>query len=535
MPDFTQLPAAPARARARSGIAWLLALVVVLVSHVRGADEHPNNQDRELDLLFARQMAHEGLIAHPCRSPLVPALLAPFEGDDPGFYERARWVGLVSGALALVLWMGAASRVFGRGVALLSALVLLPEWTFQVSRIRPEPIAAALIALAAERLARRAASRRPRLQVGLAGAVLGAAHLAKGSGPLTLAAAALYLATSERRRAVGHLLALFAGFVVVASPHLIDSTVRHGQPFFNANSAHVMWEERGEDQQWRWSEATPASWWEANGLRGSLARLAHGLLVVHHGFWLYAFLLACAIAALRRRARPSPPPDPAPARAWIGFAVATTLAWLPAFAWYVPIAIGRRYLFPVVALVVPALAHFLLRALAARHPRRFESLSLRASRVADALGRPVFGVSISLVLLGGLVAVHVREAAHPPASGPLAPFDAATLDAASRLRALDGARVLVGPAAAIPSPWLFYPHATDVYLPPGLGPRTRSWISSHADYVLLNRDLLTRRRDDLADLAHVGPDGGIVLDSSSTPMTWRIAGDYVLVPAFAIR
>lgn len=495
-------PAAREGAGRRVRVALLLALVVAVVAHVRGAGEHPNNQDRELDLLLARRIVAEGVWTDGCRSPLFPLCLAPVAGADAGFAQRARWVGLATGALAFAVVFLVLARLASERTALVAALALGPEWTFQVSRLRGEPIAAALVVVCAACLATRRGAAHPLRAAFLAGAFAGASHLAKGSGPLTLLAASAVVVVQDRRRAMAPVALLVAGFVLVAAPLLVDTARRFGSPFFNANTAHVMWEEAGEDQQWRWSTATPASWWAAHGLAGTLERLGRGLLVVTHGPVLWATLAAAAaLRWARRRGGATTVPDGA--AAFVGVTAAFVVAWLPPFAWYVPIANGRRYLFPVVAAAVPALVVVLEAALRARAARAAAAVDAVGARLLAVLASPVALVAAVVAL----VAADVVESRSPPRPGPRVPFDEATLAVASRLRALpEGTRVLAGPSATVPSPWLVHPAATYVHLPSGLPPaEAEAWVRGHADVVLWSRGLATRRPQPFASWADGAP------------------------------
>ncbi|MFO0932702.1 MAG: glycosyltransferase family 39 protein [Planctomycetota bacterium] len=506
-----EAPPSPARATgARALLAALaLALLVAAVAHVRGAGEHPNNQDRELDLLLARRIATQGILTDGARSPLFPLLLAPFQGGDPGFPQRARWVALALGGLAFGGVFLLLRSVLPERVAVVATLLAGPEWTFEVSRVRPEPLVAfALVALATA-LARATTSPRPLRLVAVAGVAAGLAHLGKGSGPLTVVAAVLFLVATRRARALPAVAVFVGAFLVAASPLLVATARAFGSPFHNANTAHVMWEAAGEDQQWRWSTATPATWWAAHGLSGTVARLLDGAARVTHGPLLYALLAAAAAGIAIRRRGPRGPvaavPGPTPTTAFVGVAVATALVWGPAFAWYVPIANGRRYLFPVAALALPALVAPHHAFVAARAP----ALAARADRVAAAGRRAAGHVAAVAAAALALVAVEVREAAHPPAVGPRVPFDRATLDTAARLRALpEGTRILAGPAATVPSPWLVSATRDYVHLPPGLAPAdAERFVRAHADVVLLSENLTTRRAATFGPWARRRPDG----------------------------
>lgn len=493
--------------------AWLaaatLAVLVAAVAHVRGAREHPNNQDRELDLLLARRVVAEGVLTDGARSPLFPLLLAPFQGGDPGFAMRARWVALATGGLAAAAAFLLVRRALGDRVAVASTLLLGPEWTFQVSRLRPEPVVAALLvaftAALAAAVARRDAARRPLGALALAGVAAGLAHLGKGSGPLTIGAAAVVGVLAWRRRAALPLAVVVGVAALVASPLLVDAARRFGSPLHNANVAHVMWERAGEDQQWRWSVATPASWWAAEGVGGTLRRLGRGLSAVTHGPWLLATVVVVAVAADRRR-RAADPSGARAVLAWGGVAVALVLAWAPPFAWYVPIANGRRYLFPV----LPAAVAALIAAgdlLLARPGGRLAALGDRGARAVLAVaGRPA-ALALALLALG---LAEVREATAPPDGGPRRPFDAATLEVAAALRRLPpGTRVLAGPAATVPSPWLVYPEVELVHLPSGLdAAAAAAWTAAHADAVLVSENLVTRRPVPFATWARLEPGPG---------------------------
>jgi len=299
---------------------------------------------------------------------------------------------------------------------------------------------------------------------------------------------------------------------VAARELTIDTARQFGAPFHNANVAHVMWEAAGEDQQWRWSTATVGSWWAAHGFAGSLARLGDGLRRVTHGPILYALLAAAAVAvAVRRHRRDAFPPaatSPAPSAtsAYVAVAVALTAAWLPAFSWYVPIANGRRYLFPGVAVAVPALVALFDAGVVGLAPRLVERVTRAAAGLVRACGHPA-AVAAAALALG---AVEIREAARPPTVGPRVPFDAATLATAARLRALPaGTRILAGPAATVPSPWLVSDRRDYVHLPPDVGPaEAAAWVRAHADVVLLSDNLRTRRAAVFGAWARPDPAGG---------------------------
>jgi hypothetical protein len=191
------------------------------------------------------------------------------------------------------------------------------------------------------------------------------------------------------------------------------------------------------------------------------------------------------------------------------------LAWLPPFAWYVPIANSRRYLFPVVAVAGPAFVGWLVVAVRGAWPRAAAAGDTVLDRSFVLLAHPL----VVLVAAAALVGAELREAQRPPAGGPRVPFTQETLRVADALRRWPpGTRVLAGPAATVPSPWLVYPHAIYTHLPSRLdGAAAERWIRTEADVVLLSPNLVSRRPTPFREWASLRGDGALI---ATAPPAW---------------
>jgi 4-amino-4-deoxy-L-arabinose transferase-like glycosyltransferase len=506
------LPSSDPAARApRAARLWLAALVSVFVAHAWHATASlpATARDQTADLLLALRMREEGVVSDGNRHPLLPAFLAPLARRDPSYFVEARAVSVVLSGAAVALAGLATAAVFGRGVALLAVALALLEFRFHARRIAPEPLVAGLVVAGAMALAKGAGARRPLLLAFAAGVALGLAWLAKGTAILSLAAALLWLPFARGRPRARTAGALLLGFALAGSPLLLWNVARHGSPFHNANTSHVFWEDAWDADLDRRSTATAADWFARHDAGDAARRLADGATRQKGVEWPYAFLALAAAGALLRRRPGSPlraPEDPA-RRDARRLAVVSCLVWVPPFAWYAPIVASRRFLFPLVPLVLPPAIDLVRRAAGPAGARAVAA----ARRFAVSAAAPV-------VAAAAIVAVALVVRAGPPDPARHVPRGAvAAADALARLpRADDGRvpRVLAKPSRTAPPDWLVHGHATLVSLPSRLAageraPSGPAW--ARADAVLLSSGLLAQRREALAAIARWDDERGIVL------------------------
>jgi hypothetical protein len=458
--------------------------------YVRGGTLDPTARDQTADLTTALRIHEGGFTWNGNRSPLLPLLLAPFARRDPAFFVAARLLSVLLAALCALALYAACARTWSPALGLWATVGFLFELRFQARRICPEPLVALLVILATWAFAAREESARPRRLALLAGVLLGLGWMAKGSALLALGALGLWALLASRRRRVEAVVLLALGFTLGGAPLLVFNARHFGTPLYNANSAHVMWEDAWDVDLDQTSRASLGSYAAHHDLGDAAARLLHGLGRQKAVEWVYAFLGVVLLAALLRLRRPD---EPARQRAWRGIAVVSCFVWLPPMAWYEPIAASRRFLFPVLGLL-PAAA----LGLCPWRPRLPSPLRRAVPWAAGAA-------------LAGAVAL---AAAHGNPWRELH-VDEGTLALVRHLRApgFRGARILARPSRDAPPGWLLEGQVTFVALPFAVAGEREAvaYVRSEAGYVLLGEGLLRLRPTPFGALAAWDPTRGVVL------------------------
>jgi 4-amino-4-deoxy-L-arabinose transferase-like glycosyltransferase len=506
------VPSGPAAPGPRTRWGLVAAGLVLLFSgflYARTQDLDAGARDQAHDLALALEIREGRALTDGNRHPLLPAALAPFAAREPSFFVRARLVTLALVAAGLLATWAATAGVFGGGLALFALAISLFEVRLQARRVCPEPILAALLVLAVAALARAPSAARPARGYLAAGALAGLAWLAKGSAILMLPVFALHLLVSRRPGRVRSLLLVLAGFVVVASPLLVWNAATHGSPIHNANTAHVAWEDRWDEDLDDTSTATLSSWWAAHGLGDAISRLFGGLVRQRGIEWPAGFLLLSLLAWSTGRiphigVRPEFPRFADSPSEWHRIAVWTCLVWWPAFAWYAPIVSSRRLLFPIVPLLIPPA----LAMVAA-----FAPALARGVRVPRGV---VVGAALLFAAGGGALAVR----AGLPDPARHIPRHAARLAASLPLAKGETIRVLARPSRTIPPDWLFPAGYVLVGLPRSVADGdVAAWMSTHAELLLVSEGLSRNRPGAFLAFAHFDDALGLIpVASWETPM-----------------
>ena len=512
-------PPAPAHGAAATsamdpGSVALVALGLVLLFagflYATTQDLDAGARDQSHDLALALDIRDGERLTDGNRHPLLPALLAPVAAREPEFFVRARLVTLALVAAGLLAGWLATARVFGAGLALAALAISLFEVRLQARRVCPEPLLAALLVLAVSALAR---AQRGRGYLA-AGGLVGLAWLAKGSAILMLPVFALHLLVSRRGKA---LLQVFAGFVVVASPLLVWNAVTYGSPIHNANTAHVAWEDRWDEDLDETSTATLSSWWGSHTPADGIARLGSGLLHQRGIEWPLGFLALLLLSRIpysgvRHRCKGF---ASGAAGEWRPIAAWTALVWWPAFAWYAPIVSSRRLLFPIVPVLIPPALDLL---------RGFLPAAARGVRVPRGVA-----TTAAVLLAAGGVALAVAAGA-PDAYRHVTP-EAARF-AESVRPSLPTGTVLARPSRTVPPDWLFSRGVHLVGLPreisdgeAGYWARGRVmhnlWMGRsilwEVESVLLNEGLLRNRPRAFEGRARWDDERGIVFRQGELP------------------
>ncbi len=503
--------------------AFLGVVALLLAStYVRGGDLDPTARDQVQDLTLAIRIREGGPVSDGNRHPLLPLLLSPIARPDPAFFVDARLVSIVIAGLAMLALYGAARSTYGPWVSLVAGLLFWIELRFQARRICPEPLAALFLVVSVAILARAGRSRRPGRTAFLAGAALGLAWLAKGTVVLSLAAGLLWLGLRLRRRAVRPALGLLAGVLLTGSV-LVVHNVSHGLwPLANANSDHVMWEDRWDQDLDETSTATLTSYFATHDAKDALTRLGRGLGDQKAVEWVYLFLGLVLVTSFVRRGTAAGA-EPGPRRAWLEIALLSSFVWLPPMAWYAPIARSRRFLFPLVAVLLPPAVDRLGRLVPEGLGRAVRGRDgPRARRAVVAVG------TVALALAGLLVVRHGDPWRESHVDPPALALVARLAGPGTR-----GETILAKPSRTLPPDWLLPGDTRFLALPLAIDDASAwAWVRDRAAYVLLSPGLLAARPDLLSPIATETSDGALAVGTlpSWLALAWREpSGRYVLL------
>jgi hypothetical protein len=314
--------------------------------------------------------------------------------------------------------------------------------------------------------------------------------MAKGSGLLSIAASGVFLLALGRRPRLPAAFLLVLGFALAGAPLLVSSARQFGSPLHNASSSHVMWEDRWDQELDRTSAATAGSYLSTHEPQEIGRRLLHGLLHQKAVEWVYLFLALLLVARLRRGADARPA-----ARAWHRLGLLSAVFWLPPFAFYEPLVASRRFLFPILALLVPACADLLCRMLP---PVERATAVLR--RAAPWLAGAAAAAAVALAAMHG----NPYREQH---------FDESTLTLATQLAAPEyrDARILAEPSRTVPVEWLLPRGIRMLAIPCAVNDdEAPGWIRANASFLLLNRGLLALRPSPFASYASWDDARGVV-------------------------
>jgi hypothetical protein len=483
----------------------LLFLIFLTITYDHSkAWNNPNRGDQDLDLTLGLKIRHFEALSDGYHHPLLPALVAPFAERDLRYFAKAKLLNVVIGAAAfwIVAWVG--WRLVGPGPTWLALAALSPGLSNKSAEFTAEPLLLLLIVLTFYWLVQ--GFDQPWAWA-VAGACAGLAYLTKGSALLLLIA---YAASVLRiaPKWIGHLRIWYfpAAFLLVSSPLLLYNWQLYGWPFFNYNTAHVIWLDSTEEQMVMFETAPPTmrSYIASHSVQDIARRWLTGMVKVRGVEWVWPFLLIFLVLP----------------KSWLGYfgafpakrtmiSVATTLVltfYLP-FAWSAVIQRGIRFLLPIFPIIFLLLADMVI----------FYSL-----RLAHGLWPPHTRARLASVAMGGLLAIlsvtWFVQLAWRDLQLPLAiDFeDQATAEVYHRLDtpAFDGKRVLFGPSHTFTGTWLFRHDVAFPIIPPGLSATEfLPWLQrQEIDYLLANKELLQRRRETLRDyLAYSKAEGVQVL------------------------
>jgi hypothetical protein len=491
------------------GLSWqtwsafaLLFLIFITITYDHSKDwNNPNRGDQDLDLTLGLKIKNFEALSDGYHHPLLPFLVSPFAEKGLIYFAKAKLMNVVIGAVtfAVLAWIGV--RLVGPAPTFLALIAISPGLSNKSAEFTAEPLLLLWVGLTFYWLSR--GFERPWAWM-LAGIAAGFAYLTKGSGLLLILAYVVAVA----RVAPGslltlHFLSFFLAFIVVSSPLLLYNWQVFGSPFFNVNTAHVIWLDYTEEQMIMFEKGPPTifSYLATHSIEEILYRWLKGFVIVRGVEWVWPFLLVFLCIPKRWLAYFQQSPAKYP---MITVASTVVLSFYLPFSWSAVVQRGIRYLlpiFPIIFLLLADIAVFYGRRLA-RHVGSLE----RRKRLA--------GLGMRGVLLI-LASVWVIQLGGRDFEAPLA-IDFQDQATAEIYRLLDtplfdGKKVLFGPSHELVGNWLFRHQVTLPVIPPGLSAaQFPNWLERQGiDYILANREMITRRHGSVQDYLAYSEAGGV--------------------------
>jgi 4-amino-4-deoxy-L-arabinose transferase-like glycosyltransferase len=341
--------------------------------------------DQPAFLQLGLDLRERGVLTDGTRNPLYAAFLALIARREWAYFTQAKLLSMLFGVLAIIALYLLAGRFFNRFTALVAAYLLSINVEFIVhsATVLTESLLVLIFILAWFAMLKALAEvDRPRYWV-TAGLLAGLAYLAKGSGQLlALAFVAVALFCYRLRLFRGSSLWLFlGGYALAASPLWVYNTIHFGSPTFNYAITHQMWLDNWNEwhpdavenlptlasflQSHTPAEIVERQWRGMQAMRNILVKtlwptrtlmIDRFLLSPVSGYTLA--LLALAPLLFWRASRDYVRQN----QGAVYLAGLATLIFFVLFAWYDAIvALGSRFLLPVIPLIFVMVAHIASR------------------------------------------------------------------------------------------------------------------------------------------------------------------------------
>ena len=505
-------------------------------------------------LQLGLDLREHGTLTDGTRNPLYAAFLALIAQREWSYFTSAKLLSLTFGLAAILAVFWLARRRFDPFTGLLAAYLLSINVEFIVhsAQALTESLLVLIFVLAWFAMLE-ALDRPDQLRSwALAGALAGLAYLAKGSAQLLVISFLVLglggaISTSRLSRFLRGpgLWVFLAAYALVVSPLWLYNSVRFGSPTFNYAITHQMWMDSWRD--WHPDDLddlptalsylrthTPAEIFQRQGegmkaMRNILVKtlwptrtlaIDRFLLSPASGWVLGGLvLLPFLLWPLTRRYLRQQ-----------GHAVVLTLLvsslFFLLFAWYVPIvALGQRFLLPIIPLIFILLAH------------------LTGQFVRWALTREFWVRQLALLWISIVIGLQLRWAIQTNLEPAQALFtqnvfaqdrqfnsDSATPLAWLSQQSPGLETVAWGPSGKSLPIWAYSDRLEVRLYPPdaeNLADLTANLVSRDIDYLILDADMVGRYRDLLQ--ANFASDGSR-LDFAQIPPDWALTYAYRGMP-----
>jgi hypothetical protein len=517
-----------------------------------------NSNSAEGDQLAFLQLGldlrEHGTLTDGTRNPLYTVFLALMARREWSYFTMAKLLSLLFGLAAILAVFWLARRRFDTFTGLVAAYLLSINVEFIVHSAQALTESLLVLTFVLAWFAMLKALDRPG-QPGywaLAGALAGLSYLAKGSAQLLVFSFLLLsLGIAVASSTIGRffrgpgLWTFLAAYALVVSPLWIYSSLRFGSPTFNYAITHQMWLDSWREwhpddldhlptavsylQTHSPSEIFQRQWDGMKAMRNILIKtlwptrtlLVDRFLLSPLSGWLLGGLVALPFLLwpltrryLRQQGRP------------VGLTLLVSTLFFLLFAWYVPIvALGQRFLLPVVPLIFILMAH-----LAGQLGRRLLAGEFWVRQLVLLWIAIIIGMQLRWAIQTSLEPARALFTQNIFAQDRQFNSDSATPLAWLVHQSPGRETVAWGPSGKSLPVWAYSNRLEVKLYPPeagSLADLTANLVSRDIDYLILDADMLSRYRDLLQE--HFSSDG-THLEIEQIPPDWALTYAYRAMP-----
>jgi 4-amino-4-deoxy-L-arabinose transferase-like glycosyltransferase len=534
-------------------ILFLLILILARFATQTYARMLTNSNSSQGDQLAFLQLGldlrEQGVLTDGTRNPLYTAFLALFARREWAYFTYAKLLSLTFGGLAILALYLLGRRCFDRFTGLVAAYLLSINVEFIVhsATALTESLLVLTFILAWFAMIKALDRADKPLYWLAAGLLAGLAYLAKGSGQLLVfafLASALLCYRFHLFRARGLWLFL-AGYALVASPLWLYNTVHFGSPTFNYPITHQMWMESWNDWhpddtdnlptlQTYLQSHTPADIWQRQwqgmkAMRNILIKTLWPTRTLKVDQFLLSpwsgYLLA-GLALLPLLFWPLSRAYIRQHRSAIYLTGLAVLLFFMLFAWYDAIvALGQRFLLPVIPFIFILFAHIL-----GRLGHLMMSQGDWAARLVLLAAALILAFQLHWAIRTGIEPAQRSLNQNVFAQDRQFNADAATPLAWLAAGLAQPPVVAWGPSGSSLPTWAYSDRLNVKLYPPHVGSiaeLTRNLAGRGVQFIIIDPDMVSRHRELLAAQF---PSNGAQIELTAIPTGWALTYAYRTMP-----
>ncbi|MBI5417880.1 glycosyltransferase family 39 protein [Candidatus Poribacteria bacterium] len=438
------------------------------------------------------------------RHPLYPYILSFFAERKTEYFITGKLLTLGMGFIILLIIFFKVKKTWGLFIASITLLLIIPAFIEMSSGILCESIVTLCFFFAWITIVKGFEDYKYWI---LAGIFSGLSLLTKGSANLIVITFAITLiSTNILTKKINYKSILLSpayvlSYLLTALPLLLYNFNKYGEPFFNINTKYIMWLDKWEDY-YRIKTPLPVlkTYMASHTLTDMFIREIRGFPKAPGAGILLIFLIIFGIMPFFKLRYFEKYKNN---MATIIFSVSIIFLHYILFSWYVPIASGSRFVFPLYPMIFILLLDFIL----------FYYADVMKSFAAKCL--PAIAIVLFIGVIGEIAFLNLNN----PYKNEIYTF--ANVEKWLNETSDQQEKILYGPSSALPE-WRissakeFIPIPLDV----DINELEEYAKKNQIKYFILDLEIFNRRPQLLSSVAIYNKEQGLILNN--VPKTWSI-------------